>query len=46
MIGAAIFHQQPCLDLGQTQLTEWNGLLFDAAATSPPTWRAWAWPNT
>ena len=30
LIGAPHFHQQPCLDLGQTQLTEWNGLLFDA----------------
>ncbi|AQR64678.1 Rieske (2Fe-2S) protein [Aquaspirillum sp. LM1] len=30
LIGAPHFAQQPCLDLGQTRLTEWNGLLFDA----------------
>jgi len=30
LIGAPLFPETPCLNLGQTPLTSWNGLLFDA----------------
>ena len=30
LLGAPHFPQTPCLNLNQTQLTNWNGLLFDA----------------
>ncbi len=30
LLGAPHFPQTPCLNLNQTQLTRWNGLLFDA----------------
>ena len=45
LIGAPHFAEDPCLNLHNYPLQDWNGLLFETppgqpAATSPPTWPA------
>jgi choline monooxygenase len=43
LAGRAPFCQDPCLNLDNYPLQQWNGLLFEAnGATWRPTWRAWA----
>ena len=37
LLGAPFFDDNPCLDLAQTPLSQWNGLLFDATGVARAT---------